>query len=167
MDNNLSVRFLVDVPPATSYVAHSSELKKALVNKLRSDFLNFNGQDYFARGCSPAQEQALISNWQNQAEAKYSVVGDYEVNIATGEATIINMTTATPVRICKEYSWSRTGVNSGLLVSIIYTDCNCNVQKIEAISSTLASPLLVCSYDIPTVTAGVVAYTQLCPSGNS
>lgn len=167
MDNNLSVRFLVDVPPATSYVAHSSELKKALVNKLRSDFLNFNGQDYFAKNCSPAQEQALVSNWKNQAENKYQQPGDYEVNIATGVETFINLNTATPVRVCKEYSWNRTGVNSALLVSIVYMDCNCTVQKIEAISSTLTNPLLVCSYDIPTVTAGVVAYTQLCPSGNS
>ena len=90
-----------------------------------------------------------------------------EVNIATGVETFINLNTATPVRVCKEYSWNRTGVNSALLVSIVYMDCNCTVQKIEAISSTLTNPLLVCSYDIPTVTAGVVAYTQLCPSGNS
>lgn len=165
MDNNLNARFLVDVPPATTFIAHSSELKKVYVNKMRMDFLNYNGQDYFANNCSPAREQELISNWENQAEIRYEQPGDYQVDILTGEETLIDLTTPPPALVCNEYSWNRSAVNPNLLVSVVFMDCDCTVQTVEGISSTLPDPLLICAYDMPSATAGVIAFTQLC-TGN-
>lgn len=160
--NNLNVRFLVDVPPATHFICHSSELKEVYVNKLRMELLNYKGQDFFAKNCSPAEEENWNTIWKDQAERRYSQEGDYEVNIATGEEVFIDLNTAEPIKECGEYIWYKAGLNPNLLVSIVYMDCDCTVQTVEEQVMNLVEPFVVCAYDLPSVTDGTVAYSQPC-----
>ena len=161
--NNLNVRFLVDVPPATHLIFHSSELKGVYVNKLRMDFLNYKGQDYFAKQCSPEEEQKWNAIWNDQAERRYIKEGDYQIEVATGEETFIDLNTIVPVRVCNEYVWYKAKLEPRLRVTITYMDCECNVQTIEDLVENLPEPLIVCAYDLPSVTDGSLSYSQPCP----
>jgi hypothetical protein len=162
--NNLNVRFLVDVPPATDFVCHSSELKEVYVNKLRMDFLNYKGQDFFAKNCNPAEEENWNSVWKDQAEIRYNQEGDYKVNIATGEEMFIDLNIAEPIKVCSEYIWYKQALNSELLVSIVYMDCDCTVQTVKEKVKNLIEPFILCAYDLPSVTNGIIAYSKPCPT---
>lgn len=161
--NNLNVRLIVDVPPATDYIVHSSELKEVYVNKLRMDFLNYKGQDYFHKQCSSEEETKWNDIWKSQAERRYVKEGDYNINVATGEETHIDLNEITPIRTCNEYAWYKAKLNQKLAVSMTYMDCNCDIQVLRGIVEILPEPLLICAYDLPSVTDGIIAYIQLCP----
>jgi len=160
--NNLNVRFLVDVPPATHFILHSSELKKVYANQLRMDFLNAKGQDYFAIACNQIEENNWLTIWKDQAERRYPVDGDYHIEIATGEETLIDLNTIVPIRECNQYSWTKAGLPGSTIVTMTYTDCDCVVQTIEGTVASLQEPLLVCSFDTPSVTAGGIVFIAPC-----
>jgi hypothetical protein len=160
--NEMNVRFLVDVPPPTFFVSHSSELKIAYYNQLRTEFLNFKGQDYFTLECNITEQETWEAAWRDQADIRYAIEGDYRIDAITGEETLIDLNVIAPVRTCDRYSWDLTGLAGETLVTLVYNDCNCEVQTVEDIVSNLANPYVFCSFDLPTVTAGVLTYVEPC-----
>ena len=93
--NNINARLIVDVPAATSYVMHSSELKQVYFNWLRMSFLNYRGQDYFV--LHPEEERTWEQTWKNQTERRYIQEGDYRVDLISGEQTVIDLDSETEV----------------------------------------------------------------------
>ena len=163
--NSLNVRMLLDVPPPTRFTCHSSELKGAFANKLRMDFLNFKGQDYFVNACSPAEEQTWLAAWKDQADIRYAQEGDYSIDLITGEETFIDLTIPIPTINCDKYSWDISEIMEGTPLTITYLDCECNVQTITGDTGSISNPFIVCSQDIPSVNLGVISYVESCIEG--
>lgn len=160
--NNLSTSFIVDVPPATHFIMHSSELKNVFINQLRMDFLNSKGQDFFAKNCSTVEEDYWKGVWKDQAESRYKVEGDYQVEIATGEETLIDLNVVEPIKVCLEYEWDIQAVDTKEFVTMVYTDCECTVQTLEGKAGDLPGKTTICAFDVPSVTNGIITNNGTC-----
>lgn len=161
-NNSLNTRFLVDIPPATHLIYHSSQLKTAYIDRQRMDFLNYHGQDYFAKQCDSKEEEVWNRRWKDQADRRYPEDGDYLVEVATGIESFIDLQNAAPVNTCSTFLWVKEGLDKRMTVSIVYTDCKCEIQKIEAKVEALEEPLKICAFNTPSVSNGVIVYLRPC-----
>jgi len=162
--SNISVRLLVDVPPATSYILHSSGLREAYVNKLRMDFLNYKGQDYFV--LNPRNEQIWNDAWKDQAERRYNQVGDYLIDIATGEESFIDLNSTGTELVCSEYAWiiAKEDVENGdTIVDIHFTNCAGHAERWTGPAGVVTDTnYTACAIGVPSVSAGKIIYRNPC-----
>lgn len=156
--NNSNTRFLVDVPPATKVIFHSSQLKLAHIAKERMAFLNYYGQDYFAKQCDSKDEETWMERWKDQADRRYPKTGDYLVEVDTGLEIFIDLQNTAPENTCSRFLWLLEGLDLSLTVKITYTDCDCVVQTIEDSVSDLPKPFEIQALNTPEVSNGSIVY---------
>lgn len=159
-NNSLNTRFLADVPPPTRVIFHSSQLKAAYIDKQRMDFLNYHGQDYFAKQCDNKTEKEQKERWQDQADRRYPVEGDYLVEVETGFESFIDLQNSAPIDTCSRFLWIKEGLDPNLTVSTVFTDCDCQEQKIEAKVEELEEPLAIRAFNTPVVSNGAIIYIE-------
>jgi hypothetical protein len=162
---NINARLLVDVPPATSYILHSSELRQVYINKLRTDFLNYNGQDYFI--LNPRKEQIWNDAWKDQAKRKYNQTGDYLIDITTEEETFIDLNSTGTELVCSEYIWVITieeVENLDTIVQIEFINCKGNSDSWTGPAGAIVeNKYNICAIGVPVVSVGKITYSQPCP----
>jgi len=174
-----------DIPPGTATTQSGASLRSSYVIRKQSEYIT----NYLILKASsppilppPPTEEELVKLrvvWQQEANIKYPDQGDYAVQradpetyepIPLGEEVVSiggDIREVVGGQPCIVYNWDLSGINvdnpSTDVMTIIYTDCFNNIQRITKTVDDWGANYEVCAGnpDI-TISGGVITYISNC-----